>query len=421
MTTKNPNLSYESLTRLERRTIRADQAENTLLKDIEAWKQVFTPDSLIQTHINQFGKFCQTKLDHFRKGHGKLNQYELDLKVILIGALNNQWGSLRHVAEQHLTGTPYHKDLIKLNQETDQYYHRIYQALPPSLQDKLTSNTPLVYLGHTAELTLFNNENLKAPALISVPVGAIYDPYSRLAIAHETGHAVFSRIPEFIPQVVAKVQACLDTTYPNSDPQTRILRQTMLGWMDEIIADLVGISLVGSDYIESSLYVMAVSESEIETTDSAHPPAVLRPQVSLNFLKKYLQSQISIANVAPIEGRVTAFIASSSIADRYFRSFPAISTITLKDVLDEMNKVIDCVVKTEISEKVSLLDVLVNCATSKTPDKESEVTNKDLNWGEISFEDDAPFFLDLTNMLPPEFTVPMVFSDLWCKLAPWTC
>ena len=412
---------------------RPKSAEDALCADIESW-QGAPLENTIKHHIDQFYSFSTNLLKHLKQKHGGTSEADIDLRLLVVGALTSQWLLLRQVVMQRLEDSPYLASILELDREAARYYQNVRSALldptpgsnsiaiPDSTRESIAESTPLIHLGRMAELTFFNNQNKQAPALISVPFGVRFDPpksRSRLSIAHEVGHAVFSRIPSFFSELSTAVNKRVDEQSLAPTGQKKALYQAIVKWIDEIVPDLVGVALAGTAFVESSLSVMAVSSKVVDFSDETHPLPIIRPYVSqrfLEYLRKDNEESVDAPAVDPLQEQIDAF--SDQYHDDLFRSLPAATNIDLGTVKEEMLNLVDIVLDSELpclgNRKFG--EVLVDCSKKSISTGVVDVELSDWSEGMVNF--DEPFSLDLSNFQSTEFAIPVTFPDepFWCFL-----
>ena len=88
------------------------------------------------------------------------------------------------------------------------YYHRARNALPESVRPRVKASAPLIHLGNMSIITVFNQN---VPLVLSIPYNSVdvddsgmlteAAKKSRLAIPHETGHAILIQVPELAQEL----------------------------------------------------------------------------------------------------------------------------------------------------------------------------------------------------------------------------
>lgn len=406
---------------------RTDIARRSLLDDMQRWqKKLPKENKLIRHHVGQFALFCQQAHECLMKGYDQSNLVSSEdrnqFETQVISLLTSQWMLLRQVVSQRLKSSPYRSDLAKLDREAARYYHAIYQALPDVARQQLSVFPPLVQLDRTAELVFFNDQKQKAPALISVPFGVLYDEsgQSRLALAHEVGHAIFNRLRSFLPQLSDKIKT--DLPQAVTRPQ-EFLRQAILDWLGEIVADLVGTSLAGLAFGESALFVtVSPDTSMVGITDKNHPVALIRPYIHLQFLEwldeKLDTDQTRHDGINKLNEKINRLAKPFLL--RRFESTPALAMISLEEVKTEMEKIINLILnqsQIKLLGDQTLGEILFTSAkNSQVENEPPDWENIELpSWSEISEEECQQFVLDLSNMLPPDYATPIAFPWVtWC-------
>ncbi len=419
MAEKNPNPNNDQAgnrTRFETIQARTASARNGLLTDIKNWAELKKIDPTVAFHVNQFWQLCQRVLDQIDKEDKQDAEDYVIFKSQVIGSLTAQWLLLREVASQRVKGSPYQTVLQSLDQQAALYYQTIRKALPDGVGNCIPASPPLISLGTSAEFFLFTNQDQSPPAIISIPFGVIFeelDNQSKAAIAHETGHAIFDRIKPFIPELEKTISAKLNLEDGQIPRQDQILYRVILQWLSEIVADLVGMALVGPAFANSGLSMIAGPEAYLGLTDRTHPVPIIRPYIYLDFLQFLDEAKVQlpqyIAGIDPLNKQLELFIDEKHL-DRRFEALPARTFITLKQVRDALRAVTGYILNSELDtlKGKKLGDILIECATGVSLPAEAKVATFDANekWGK-SIKIDNPFVLDLSHMVAPAYSVPI--------------
>lgn len=431
MTVKKPE-SFEVQSPYLTFVTRTEAAKDGLLADIQNWIQKLPQDTPPHHHVHQFYKLCDRVFKKVEAEYGR-SEEDISFKSLVTGTLTTQWLLLREVAALRVAGSPYEADLQELDQEAAQYYRALFTALPEETQDLLPASPPLVSLGRSAEFFLFNNEDQMPPAIVNIPFGAVYDPpqsRGRLALAHETGHAIFDRLQPFLPELKAHIGAVRKETREPTDQQ-KLVHAVVLGWLSEMVADLVGTALAGPDFGYSAFSMIAGPKAYSSFTDKTHPVPVIRPYIYLEFLQ-YLHQQLaendSYSEAAGLLQTHTGGIDrlakdieifSEQYLTQRFEAIPAVTKVTLADIRDEMQLVVRLILdaKLEVLNGMSVGEVLIACAINmvKAPaELRTAAVSAGEKWGD-QVRLDTPFVLDLSHMVPPTFAVPVTMGDWVCK------
>lgn len=409
---------------------RLNAAWEGLTKDVERWRDTLPEDTAIKHHLGQFRVFCEEAHRCLMEAYPNGGWGRLTFRSLVIGVLTSQWMLLRQVASQRLPGHPYQEGLEKFDRQAADNYRRLSQVLPQEVGKHLSLSPPLLYLGRLAELTLFGPN---APAVLSVPFGVLYEGEGRSAraIPHEVSHAVFKQLSSFLPELKRQVLNFLAGTQPNR--QQEVLHEMIMGWLDDIVADLVGTALDGPAFAQSALWITVSSDATVGITDEEHPVPLLRPYVHLEALKHLTKKEPGYgqAHAAGIESFKDEFskVVGTRLSRR-FESVPALTVISLKTVKDEMVKVIEPVLDSKLDALggMSLGEVLVACAASKPGDTDvalpgwGEIADEKQEWGKISEEECQQLVLDLPDSLRPEHATPTASSlAICCRKGWWIC
>ena len=202
---------------------RLDAAWESLDQDVKRWRKIVPIGTTIAHHINEFVNFKNSAyaalVPNYQKqvgaqpaGQTQEAQSQVldveDFRALVIGVLTAHWTLLRQVASQRTGGSPYGADLPKLDELSVRYYHRARNALPESVRPRVKASAPLIHLGNMSIITVFNQN---VPLVLSIPYNSVdvddsgmlteAAEKSRLAIPHETGHAILIQVPELAQEL----------------------------------------------------------------------------------------------------------------------------------------------------------------------------------------------------------------------------
>lgn len=445
---------------------RIDSAKGSLMNDInlwlspKVWKSTSDTADLIRHHVEQFSAFSQNALAIFDKQVGSsANAWErADFRALVIGMLTTRWLLLRETASQRILGSPYRDQLSNLDELTAGYYFRVRHSLMnvagETLANQMLPFAPRVCLGRLAEITVFNRN---VPLILSVPIGAVFDDEnnpdlknpSRLAIAHEIGHAFLLQFPELIDEVKQQLQNVWVTPETGKEPRrTRTLRQMMLNWCEETLADMIGTALAGTDFADSAFIVMATSEAVAGLTDGMHPPAPVRPFSHITMLQYIASGGSGVLPASDVSEKVESLrvVAEKSLDDaqamslptaigqiqsrassvfdmqmsRQFKSLSVLAFVTLetvkKELIDMVNTILTNVKPALFGEQKTVGDFLAECYRTEVPPGQEE---KRIPWGEISQQIDE-FALEFSSH-PDDLVAGSRSNEILCTLFGLTC
>jgi hypothetical protein len=130
-----------------------------------------------------------------------------------------------------------------------------------------------------------------------------------------------------------------------------------------------------------------------------------------------------IDNLEILETKIDEFAAPS--LDRRFETLPALTRVTLGEVKDQLIAVTELLLEQRFdSLGQSFGEYLIECAVSAVdqPIETFKFKRDELEaWGEqLQFNEDR-FVLDLSNLAPPSFSVPISFGDLLCLIFGVNC
>jgi hypothetical protein len=392
---------------------RVNDAWEALRNDIKLWLPKLPEQSQIKHHVEQFLCFCedahkclQTQATEFPNWQ---EEQDKDTFIISVtGKLTGEWLILRQVAGQYLAGSPYLEKLETLELEIAQHYQTLRKALPSKVRARVSESSPLVYLGRIAEMSIFNQN---APILISIPFAAGYSDEGHFASHHEVSHAVFEQIPALFCELKLKVMNSLLTNEPKPTSAQKILYKTILGWLNEIVADLAGTALAGLGFCSSALDTMVEPDAAVGITDTEHPVALIRPYIHLEALK-YISSANEQQDVDNLQGQIEAVVGECL---KYrFKSTPALMIVSLKTTQEELSKVVECILATQLDALAgkSLGDVLKSICNPSQPTPSTQP--EPIPWGHIE-ENCNDFVLELPDT-SPDYGIPIVSRRGLCEI-----
>lgn len=325
---------------------RVASERNGLLYDIAIWKAVPTSGSILQHHVNQFEQLCLGMFDRLGTLYQPEDWPNLDrstLDSLIVSVLSGKWVLLRQVALQRAPGNPYLDTLKDLDDDAEDGYDRLRQALENVCGLKgLSSSPPLVYLGPIARVLLFDEE---APCLISTPFGAANgaDPSGqelcRQTIPHEVAHAIFDQIPGLLDEL--KLRAGLGLAKGGPSSKERATHPVLLNWLDEMIADMAGTALAGLDFARSAAVITIMPDKAVGITDDNHPIPLLRPFIHAHTLRK-------VSPQAPSEIDDLLAEITRPYLNKRFESLPTVSSVTMEEVRTQMIRLVDIIWDTRL-------------------------------------------------------------------------
>lgn len=402
---------------------RIDSAWRSLLDDIDGWhNSLANADTAIRHHVRQFKVFSEKAhdclMEAYDRGGWRAFDGRITFRSLVVGTLTAQWMSLRLVAHQRLAGSPYQQFLDDCDRDAAEYFQRLRLTFGEEVRSQLSSSPPLVYLGRLAELVFFTRNG---PPVLTLPIGAPYDPLSRLALAHEVGHGVFDQLTGFLPELERRVWDHLQLAQPNR--QQLVLYGMIMGWLNEIVADLVGTALVGPSFAESAVRLTVSPEATVGIADDEHAVPLVRPQIHLEALD-YLSDQVS-GYEETYGAEITAFKDhfEAVVGVRFSRrleSIGALTVVTLDDVRNALVNVLQPVLTSQLDVLggKSVGQILAECATPAV-----EITSVALpEWGEISEEECQHFVLNLPQDFSPDHAAPAASRlQICCRYGLWIC
>ena len=323
---------------------RVNSERDGLLYDITTLKESLQDNTVIRHHVQQFEDLCKwvfSQLDTmFAYGRWKLEKPAFD--SLIINLLGGKWMLLRQVALQRAGNSPYLKTLERLDKFAEDCYQRLISAMHSCDLTSLSTSSPLAYLGPIARMFMFD-EN--APCLISTPFGAAHtgdevgQELCRQTIPHEATHAVFEQIPGLLDELKSKCGSQLAKS--GASPRLSCLHPILLDWLNEIIADMGGTALAGEPFARSAAVIMIMPERNVGVTDKRHPIPVVRPYIHAWVLEN-THSDKAAGFKTFLEGLTEDYL------DRNYESLPAVVSVTLGEVRDELIKLVGFIWGTEL-------------------------------------------------------------------------
>ena len=363
---------------------------------------------------------------------GESDDERLKFELFVIGALTSQWMLLRQVCQQRLPGNPYKEKLQELDRKAVGYYRQVASVFT---QEKICP--PLTYLGRIDELLLFSRD---APLLLSVPFGVMTQPKIDAAIAHEIGHAFlalkptyFSELRNFLVAAFSErknpqIEKTFETRMMQQDfpvfpsvslepgQQRFVIHKTILGWLGEIVADIVGTMLGGVEFVEQAIWMLASSEDAMQISDAEHPMALLRLYVHLATLQ-YLRENGGCPDFSTVEDEINAMCGMFLEQRCKSLSDSVLTIVSFEKVKAALLGVVALILTTpfpslsnaslgEVMRQARNIPAVCDINTGELP-----------KWGEMMPEADEPFVLELADSLrldyPTPEALPQVFAKYW--------
>jgi len=147
---------------------------------------------------------------------------------------------------------------------------------------------PLTFLGRSEDYFYTYTITTERPiAIISVPTSGIESAWSWLALPHEIGHNISANVIGLLKEITGKVDKRLrkHRYHINGKPPFGVSHSEMFkhlwhAWMDEVVADFIGILYAGPAYVLSRLQdavpdaygVERVEDFQISVADMQVPP-----------------------------------------------------------------------------------------------------------------------------------------------------
>ena len=406
------------MTSTEREVLHAQRVASEregLLFDISTLKDSLPKgDTVIRHHVQQFEDLCKWVFSQLPSMyiHGQWKLEEPTFNSLVISVLGGKWVLLRQVALQRAANSPYLDTLKDLDGFAEDCYQRLLSAVRYTcgLTD-LSTSSPLAYLGTIARVFMFDEE---APCLISAPFGAANTKDSegqklcRQTIPHEASHAIFEQVPGLIDELKSKTASQLAKS--GASARLRCTHPILLNWLNEIIADMAGTALAGEPFAHSASVIMIMPDRTVGLTDDEHPIPLIRPFIHAWVLQKTDPDSAS-GFKAFLEGLTGDYL------DRNFESLPAIVSVTLKEVREEMIKLVGYIwdTKLETLNNHSLGEMLNAAATASTPSKAIQGVQTLPVWGKPQLSENE-FIFKLVGRNNPGSPLPI--SPLYVE---WLC
>ncbi len=339
---------------------RIEVEKEGLLKDIDIWLPIFTDDPLIEHHLTQFRIFVEDMLENKHQAmiNAMVEPDRTKFRLSITNTMKAQWFVLRQTAQQRLPGSPYTEDIDVYEKMAKEYYYRLFFSLPTSIQEKLTSSSPLIYIGRSRGVAIFEQQGM--PPIINVPINIIEGEERSIgALAHEAGHAVFSRIKGLEKELNDKVRQ--EFKDRNQDD----LLNFILGWLDEMVADCTGTALEGLKHAESAIWMTAPLIGCSDMGSETHPPFAVRTYshlAMLNFMAKKLPGNNYDAHASQLEKKMNIICPDLALYQFVLpqKVFPI---ITLADVSVLMTEILEYILndcKLSILAGKTLGELLIN-------------------------------------------------------------
>lgn len=149
-------------------------------------------------------------------------------------------------------------------------------------------SVPLTLLGRSEDyFYTYTGTTERHIAIISVPTSGIQSAWSWLALPHEVGHNLTANIIGFLKEIMGKVDKRLrrhryhiEGKPPLGVSHSKMFEYFWHAWMDEVVADFIGILFAGPSYVLSRLHdavpeaygVTQVDHFHLSVADMQIPP-----------------------------------------------------------------------------------------------------------------------------------------------------
>jgi len=404
---------------------RVDAESESLLFDIAQLRNLLSPGSAIQHHVEQFEVLATRILvDEIDSLYDSDRWPDLDrstFKSVIVSLLASNWVVLRQVALQRAPGNPYLNVLQSLDDKSEEDYERLRQALEDVSGLKNISNSPpLVYLGPIARLFVFDE---KGPCVISTPFGvvnqqnALAQTLSTQTIPHEVAHAIFEEIPDLLDEL--KLRISIDNRPSAIEPtkKQRAIDSVIFNWLNEIIADMAGTALEGEAFARSAAIIMTVPEKIIARADQTHPAPLLRPYIHAQVLKKLF------SDAAPSFYK-SLDKSTSKYQNQPYEGLPAFIDVSLEELLTCLVEIVDRIWDTELKTLGgSTLGKVLTAAAHKKVSK--RVIDELPKWGDPEEnqkpEDEVLRLLGPIDLVSPLPSPQLFESEVCCWVGAQTC
>ncbi len=334
---------------IHEKRVASEQA--ALLYDVAIWKATLPEHTVIRHHVEQFEVLCKWMFARLVTLYDPLrwNLEQSTFNSLIISVLSGKWVLLRQAAIQRTANSPYLETLEDLDKFAGDCYQRLLYAMQKECQLKdLSTSSPLAYLGPIARLFIFDEE---APCLISAPFGAVNISDSdgqklcRQTIPHEVSHAIFEQISGLTDELRSKTAFLLAEGDQNI--RQKCIHPVLLSWLDEIIADMAGTAVAGLDFARSASTIMIMPDRTVGLANSDHPIALLRPFIHAWTLRKIDSGPSTRSDlIGGFEGFLEQI--TSAYLDKRFESLPAVVSVTMREVRDELHKLVNLIWKTNL-------------------------------------------------------------------------
>lgn len=298
----------------------------------------------------------------------------------------------------------------------------------------LKNSYPILYLGGNAKVQFIGD----FPPILSLPLDALYvDEKQRssttsrpkltsemperefkqddqaMFVGHELGHIVLQRVPGLFEDIKAEVSRKIEELIgPPADSKTllrsrqrKILLDLMLPWLEEIIADLFGATLLGPVFIKESLELGVAPDAPLAGASQSHPPSVIRPWLMLHLFE-HLHKQYDSWEGADWQDtvlteeldRVRSEVEQRTQAalDQRFDIPRTLTIIRQQDVLDLAYEFVDLILKARpaLLKGAPLSQLLFSCSPMyrnycDSPELEEFAFPGFPNWGIKLLEESA--------------------------------
>ena len=168
------------------------------------------------------------------------------------------WRAYRSLISQRSMGM--YNDILKLTDILAQdFYHTFFDSplLKGSLKRYAIDALPLTFLGRSEDYYYTYTHAHEHPiAVVSIPRRGQTSAWNWLALPHEIGHNIFDNILGYERELTRKIRNTLaDVRFkipgkrlPYKIPKSALMEIIWTNWLDEIMADVIGILFSGPAY-----------------------------------------------------------------------------------------------------------------------------------------------------------------------------
>lgn len=258
------------------------------------WAKEFGNDSDIARLLNQFSHFACSYYNAIE--HAATETDSPDVFDTALNRLQREWVTISQACQQRKV-TQLQGILETADNQAEMFYSRFIGFwLNGQLVSEQARVKPITYFEKVYAITRYVFTSFP---LISIPFQYLHKPDQWQALAHEMGHYLYwngcslERFEELQTQLQATVKTAVQATLKTESYDDVLKSETLVNiwshWLEEMVADIIGVLLNGSSYVASSIRLAHQATNfdvgRLTYDDGEHPSWYIRPFIAMETLK----------------------------------------------------------------------------------------------------------------------------------------